>query len=143
MKVYLAFQKRTDSPWARLFQWRTGSPYPHVEIAVEQKCGCAMFYGVTYGGVRRRLAPMDAAAWDFVEVQAWRETIEWYYDNTAGDRFNWLGMLGAWIGVDISWRGRWRCSEWVAWAIGLPYSHTWNVRKLWELNGWEFMVVRA
>ena len=48
------------------------------------------------------------------------ETIENFYNNTAGDGYDWPGMiLSKFTPFFIKRTGRWYCSEWIAYALRL------------------------
>jgi hypothetical protein len=129
--VYLALSKgEYQLRSARLFQWRTRSPYPHCEIVVESADACSRFYGVYHtGGVKMHFRRMDPDRWDFIPLPGISAArVEAIFAATAGQPFNMLGMLCVWIGLPVKFPGRWRCSEWAAHVIGLDRPHAQTIR---------------
>jgi hypothetical protein len=129
VSVYLALSKKPGDLITRLFMWRTGSPYGHCEIFVEDGKN-SRYYGVCrVEGVGMRWRYMDSTKWDYVPLRISEHRVERCFATTSAEPYNWLGMLGLWLGLPfrmpLRWR-RWRCSEWPAWVLGLdkPEAHT-------------------
>jgi hypothetical protein len=68
-------------------------------------------------------AEEDAEDYDLICVpvtSAQLETIEKFFDDTAGDGYDWPGMiLSKFTPFFIKRVGRWYCSEWIAYALRL------------------------
>lgn len=123
MSVKVAFYKGRDTFLDRLVQWWTNSTYSHCEIVIGDM---AYSSSPRDGGVRAKKIAFTPEHWDFVVVPDANvgQVLQWF-EQHAGAKYDWLGLLGFVIPHRFNWPDRWFCSEACAEALGFT--------KSWEL----------
>lgn len=114
--VTLALYKKRGRWTNRLISWRTSSPYSHCEIVVDGWCISSS--GRDHGVRLKRIDLSDG--WDLINVPWADAAAVWRLaDETLGKGYDYLGVIiGAALGIKVSSRDRWFCSEWCAAALG-------------------------
>ena len=102
----------------------TQSKYSHAELIMPDGKSISISPFSTAGGRKINFeAEENAEDYDIVCVPVNTdqvETIEKFYADTAGDGYDWPGMiLSKFTPFFIKRTGRWYCSEWIAYALRL------------------------
>jgi len=132
MKVIVAFKKRPpdDMAWywkvaAKLTQFGTGSPYFHVETAVDGKW---ISVSTKRGIEIINLQPIHNPLYDYYELDVEELTASqsekfWkYIYSQAGSGYDWVGIyLTQFINLDWEAKSKWFCSEITAKVLQLLY----------------------
>lgn len=143
-KVYVAFYKhkrkrkglkntvyRLCDDTIRFF---TKGDYSHCEIAIPNydMSGKMLFECYTAsnidGNVRLRLMPLLNDRWDLVEVDIDADLVRLFYKQTAGLKYDWLGVL-------LPFRqsqNKYFCSEWCAECLGFNNPHKFSPNSLYR-----------
>lgn len=137
MQIRIAFYKGEGGWHNRLITWWTNSPYSHAELILPD--------GITWISISpflnckvtaRPKVTYDATNWDFLDfniTQVQYESILKFYDQTAGCRYDWVGMfLSQFIPFHIKQKNRWYCSEWIAYALMLSNVVSWQEKAIFD-----------
>jgi hypothetical protein len=114
------------APLSRAIEWRTMSPYSHVDIVLpgsERLLGALPFKGVTIYPLANRMH--DATRRLIVTVpRATERTIDQALTQ-LGRPYDWAGVAGLGIGHRRNWQetDKWFCSELAAWALTADNLH--------------------
>ena len=136
--VYLVLYKGKGKIGNAITRWWTGSPYSHCELVMDGVCYSASFMD---GGVRAKEINLASGNWEMPIPLPWadRRRVLWYFEQTKGRKYDWLGIFGAQL---FNRRRqdpmRFFCSEWCGAAITLPSAEIYNPATLGKLC--EFML---
>jgi hypothetical protein len=74
--------------------------------------------------------------WDFISFEATEEelrNIQRFYELTKGDRYDWVGLvLSQILPYHIKRRGKWYCSEWIAYALRISGILKWDRIRIYD-----------
>jgi len=107
--MVLAFYKAKGNFIDRLIRFWTIGPYSHVEIIDED--GYMYSSSPRDKGVRKKAHEFNPDKWDYVEVEINPKILEEFYEETKGESYDLIGILGFVIPVKDR-TNRWFCSEW-------------------------------
>ena len=139
MEIKVAFYKGRGDLFNKIVRWWTKSPYSHTELILPD--------GVTW----IRIGPFsssklsaitrekwDVEQWDFVTLKVTEEQvtiIKEFFERTKGCRYDWWGMiLSHIVPFKIKQKGKWYCSEWIAYALRISNVVKWDVIKVYDRN---------
>jgi hypothetical protein len=139
MYIKIAFYRGQGSWHNRLIRWWTKSPYSHAELILAD--------GVTWISispfaeqkvVAKAKVLYDNKVWDFLEFEVTEQQhadILKFYDHTAGQRYDWIGMLlSQFLPFRIKQHNRWYCSQWIAYALMLSDVVSWQKKAIFDYS---------
>ena len=108
----------------------TGYPYSHCELVIDGVCYSS---SARDGGVRGKRIDLSPEWWHLVEIRGYPSSgILARFNETKGVRYGWLDILCRQIlHLPIKSKGYF-CSEWCAYALGLPEPTSWTPGMLVE-----------
>ena len=137
MKIKVAFYKGIGSWKNKLIRWWTGSPYSHVELIMPDNftwISISPFLTSTVSA--RTKVDFDLENWDFVDLEVTQEqnnVILDFFKETEGCKYDWTGMLlSQFVPFHIKRKGKWYCSEWIAYALRIAGVVNWRTIKLYD-----------
>jgi hypothetical protein len=123
--MILASFKGNRSGLAALFsivvRWWLGGRYSHTELIFSD--GLAGSSSAQDGGVRLKRITFDPDRWDFIEVDGDEAKARQWFEDHAGQGFDYLGLLGFVWRRSTQVKARFFCSESVAAALGFDEPH--------------------
>lgn len=137
MKIRVAFYKGEGDWKNKIIRWWTKSPYSHAELILPD--------GITWISIspllsskvesRSKIKYTDSN-WDFVDIavtQQQNDVIKEFYESTKGCGYDWIGMLmSQFLPFHIKRKGRWYCSEWIAYALRISCVIDWRLIKIYD-----------
>ncbi|HBY68666.1 MAG TPA: hypothetical protein DEG69_13500 [Flavobacteriaceae bacterium] len=137
MKIRVAFYKGEGDWKNKIIRWWTKSPYSHAELILPD--------GITWISIspllsskvesRSKIKYIDSN-WDFVDIavtQQQNDVIKEFYESTKGCGYDWIGMLmSQFLPFNIKRKGRWYCSEWIAYALRISCVIDWRLIKIYD-----------
>lgn len=130
MSTQLAFYKGKGNLIDKAIRWWTKSEYSHVEL---------VHNGVWYSTsprllkVEKRHIIPQVLHWDYLEVEVDEKHIDELYLNTAGAKYDWLGIfLSQFLPLNINSNKRYFYSEWCAEALKIKESNKYSPQDLYE-----------
>jgi hypothetical protein len=137
MKIKVAFYCGKGTWINRIVRWWTNSKYSHAELIMPDDItwiGISPFKKsvlcATSGDERN---PVN---WDLIEInitESQLEVIEEFYENTKGCAYDWIGMiLSQVLPYHIKRKGKWYCSEWIAYALRISCVIDWRLIKIYD-----------
>ncbi len=85
---------------------------------------------------RRVVLDYNPAEWDMIDIEVTeeqRDIIIEFYEQTRGNRYDWVGMLlSQFLPCKIKHRERWYCSEWIAYALRIACVFDWRKMKIYD-----------
>lgn len=137
MKIKIAFYKGSGGWKNKIIRWWTKSPYSHAELILPD--------GVTWISISPLLTSKVAArvkkeynieSWDFVELDITEkqyDIIMEFYEFTKGSSYDWIGMIfSQFVPYTIKRKGKWYCSEWIAYALRISNVIDWRIIKIYD-----------
>jgi hypothetical protein len=137
MIIKVAFYKGGGDLFNKIVRWWTKSPYSHVELILPD--------GVTWISISPFLTSKVAARtkeewnedeWDFIELEVTEQQvkiIQEFYEYTKGCKYDWIGMLlSQFLPFHIKRKGKWYCSEWIAYALRISCTIDWRIIKIYD-----------
>ena len=137
MVIKVAFYRGRGGFFERIIKWWTKSPYSHAELILPD--------GVTWISISPFLTSKVAARtkeewnkdeWDFVELKVTEQQvkiIQEFYEYTKGCKYDWIGMLlSQFLPFHIKRKGKWYCSEWIAYALRISCTIDWRIIKIYD-----------
>ena len=137
MVIKVAFYKGSGDFFNRVVKWWTKSPYSHAELILPD--------GVTWISISpfltskvsaRQKEEWDSEAWEFIEIevdQQQLDVIQEFYEYTKGCKYDWFGMLlSQFLPFHIKRKGKWYCSEWIAYALRISCAIDWRIIKIYD-----------
>ena len=140
MRARIGFYKGSDSWYEKLVRWWTKSPYTHAELVMPD--------GRTWISIRphetdipsqilkKEKTAYRTELWDFIDLEITpeqREVILEFYEETKGCKYDWVGMIISHLSsFKVKRKGRWYCSEWIAYALRTAGVISWKDIKLYE-----------
>ena len=137
MKIKVAFY-RGEGGWKnKLIRWWTKSPYSHAELILPDDVSWISISPLLTSRVSIRVKEeYTKENWDFVELEVTEEqlnTIMEFYNFTEGSSYDWLGMIfSQFLPYTIKRKGRWYCSEWIAYALRISDLIDWQIIKIYD-----------
>ena len=137
MKIKVAFYRGKGGWVNKIIRWWTKSPYSHAELVMpddETWIGISPFK--TSKLAARTKPIIDDIEWDYIEIEInenQKTLIEEFFQETEGCRYDWVGMLLSQImPYHIKCRGKWYCSEWIAYALRISNVVDWRLMKIYD-----------
>jgi len=137
MKIQVAFYRGEGDMVNKLVRWWTKSPYSHSELIMPD--------GLTWIGISpfknsklcaRINRHHNEKEWDFVELSVDKEQIQMiqeFYNSTKNCEYDWVGMIfSQFLPFHIKRKGKWYCSEWIAYALRISCVIDWRIIKLYD-----------
>jgi hypothetical protein len=137
MIIKVAFYKAHGDYINKIVRWWTKSKYSHAELILPD--------GITWIGISPFKGSMLKAKhkkhyseleWDFIELKITEEqlmVINEFYDSTKGARYDWVGMtLSQCLPFHVKQKGKWYCSEWIAYALRISCVIDWRLIKIYD-----------
>jgi hypothetical protein len=137
MNIRIAFYKGVDCWHNRLISWWTASPYSHAELVLPDNITwISISPFVNCKVTARPKLTYNKNEWDFLTFEVTQKqyhTILKFYEQTAGCRYDWIGMfLSQFVPFHIKQRNRWYCSEWIAYALMLSDVVSWQKKAIFD-----------
>ena len=140
MRAKIGFYKGGNNWYDKVVMWWTKSPYTHAELVMPD--------GRTWISIRpheddfptqllkKEKTKFMKEKWDFVDLEITpeqREVILEFYEETKGCKYDWFGMIVSHLtSYKVKRKGRWYCSEWIAYALRTAGVISWKDIKLYE-----------
>jgi len=137
VKIKVAFYKGPGDWKNKIIRWWTKSPYSHAELVMPDNftwIGISPLLTSTVSA--RKKVDFDLDNWHFVEIEITpeqRNVILDFYKETEGCKYDWIGMLlSQFVPFHVKRRGKWYCSEWIAYALRIAGVIDWKTIKLYD-----------
>jgi hypothetical protein len=137
MKIKIAFYKGEGELVNRLVRWWTKSPYSHAELILPDDVtwvGISPFLKSEVSARRKEIT--NLSDWDFIEFEITsqqNDIIMQFYEETKGNKYDWFGMMASqFIPFVVKQKGRWYCSEWIAYALRIAGVFDWKIIKIYD-----------
>lgn len=136
MNIKVAFYRGQGDIVNKIVRWWTKSPYSHAELIMPD--------GVTWIGISPKGSNLtsriretyDSAEWEFLELEVTAEqiaVIEEFFTATENCLYDWAGMiLSQFLPFHIKRKGKWYCSEWIAYALRISCVIDWRLIKIYD-----------
>ena len=136
-RVRIAFYKGHGDWRNKVIRWWTKSEYSHAELVLPDGLTWLSISPILSSCVASRKKPEhDPSRWDFLEFEISDEQLQIilnFFEDTEGDRYDWLGMiLSQFLPYAIKRRERWYCSEWIAYALRIAGVFHWREIKIYD-----------
>jgi hypothetical protein len=137
MKISVAFYKGKGDWKNKIIRWWTKSPYSHAELVLPDKKTWISISPLLTSKVQSRFKPNYCEEkWDFVEIDITQQqlnVITEFYNFTKGCGYDWIGMLSSqFLPYTIKRKGKWYCSEWIAYALRISCVVDWRLIKIYD-----------
>jgi hypothetical protein len=140
MMVKIAFYKGEGNIINRIVRRWTSSPYSHAELVMPDNKTWIGISPFLYSEVSARNVLKDPNLnledWDFLNFDVTDEQISIimeFYEQTKGNRYDWVGMLLSQVGpFVIKQEKKWYCSEWIAYALRIAGVFDWKTIKIYD-----------
>lgn len=136
MKIRIAFYKGKGTYINRIIKWWTKSPYSHAELIIPDDIwiGISPFVTSRLNSIEKPFfEPQD---WDIIELEVNKpqlSLIEEFFEYTRGCKYDWMGMiLSQFLPYHIKRKGKWYCSEWIAYALRISNVIDWRLIKIYD-----------
>ena len=139
MEIKVAFYHGKGNFINKLVRWWTKSDFSHAELILPD--------GITWVGISpfktskisAVISPIyDESDWKFVSIKVNEKQlylINQFFEMTKGCRYDWWGMiLSHLFPLNIKRKGKWYCSEWIAYALRISNVVKWDVIKVYDRN---------
>ena len=139
LTIKIAFYKGKGKLHNKIIRWWTKSKYSHAELVLPDDVTWISISPFYNSKVSARPNPIyDKNKWDFltfkINEDQYRSIIK-FYDRTAGCRYDWIGMLlSQFLPFRIKQKGRWYCSEWIAYALIMTNVINWQKAPIFEFS---------
>ena len=136
MKISIAFYKGKGGRLHNIIRWWTKSIYSHAELILPDQTWISIspLYNSKIESKRKLL--VDNLQWDFVPLDIDSEqlqTILDFFKETEGCGYDWVGMeLSQFLPFHIKRKGKWYCSEWIAYALRIACVVDWKIIKIYD-----------
>jgi len=136
MNIKVAFYRGHGNTVNRIVRWWTKSPYSHAELIMPD--------GVTWIGISPKGSRLTSriretyipTEWDFIELEVTTEqiaVIKEFFSATENCLYDWTGMiLSQFLPFHIKRKGKWYCSEWIAYALRISCVIDWRLIKIYD-----------
>ncbi len=136
MNIKVAFYRGQGDIVNRIVRWWTKSPYSHAELVMPD--------GVTWIGISpkgskltsRKRIDCASEEWEFLELAVTHEqlsVIEEFFAATENCLYDWAGMiLSQFLPFNIKRKGKWYCSEWIAYALRISCVIDWRLIRIYD-----------
>lgn len=136
MNIKVAFYRGHGNTVNRIVRWWTKSPYSHAELIMPD--------GVTWIGISPKGSRLTSriretyipTEWDFIELEVTTEqiaVIKEFFSATENCLYDWTGMiLSQFLPFHIKRKGKWYCSEWIAYALRIACIIDWKIIKIYS-----------
>jgi hypothetical protein len=119
--VTFAFYKGKGKLVNALIRLWTRGPYSHTEVITTQNGSLSYCYSADRPdkGIRGKWRLLDAAEWDFVQVDADPVAVAQWYEDRIGCGYDFMGLLGFVWRPETGSKNKYFCSEANAASIGI------------------------
>ena len=122
------FKGNRNSRLHKFIRWYTKSQYSHAELIMPDNETWVSISPFLSSKLEKRTPDfIDPDEWDFVELELhWRkpvrdyqlEQLEKFIQMTEGSGYDWFGLILSHLSpFVIKHKGKWYCSEWIAYAL--------------------------
>tara|TARA_R110000772_G_scaffold92928_1_gene190015 strand:- start:357 stop:830 length:474 start_codon:yes stop_codon:yes gene_type:complete len=137
MKISVAFYKGEGNWKNKIIRWWTKSPYSHAELILPDQKTWISISPLKTSKVQSRIrTTYNKDNWDFIELsltQPQLDVIIEFYDFTEGCEYDWMGMLlSQFLPFHVKRKGKWYCSEWIAYALRISCIIDWRLIKIYD-----------
>ncbi len=137
MLIKIAFYKADGDYINRIVRWWSKSPYSHAELVMpDSKTWIGISPFLKSEVAAREKNDPNLNDWDFIDFEITEEQhriIMEFYDETKGDKYDWVGMfLSQFIPFSVKQEKRWYCSEWIAYALRIAGVFDWRIIKIYN-----------
>jgi len=137
MKISVAFYKGEGSWKNKLIRWWTKSPYSHAELILPDEETWISISPLLTSKVQSRIKTSYIKTnWDFIEIPitpGQLGVILEFYNSTQGCDYDWIGMFfSQFLPFHIKRKGKWYCSEWIAYALRISCVIDWRLIKIYD-----------
>tara|TARA_R110000787_G_scaffold268258_6_gene374731 strand:- start:1228 stop:1701 length:474 start_codon:yes stop_codon:yes gene_type:complete len=137
MKISVAFYKGKGDWKNKLIRWWTKSPYSHAELILPDRRTWISISPLLTSKVESRTKTVyNKANWDFIEIPVTQQQVDViieFYNATKGCEYDWVGMfLSQFLPYHIKRKGKWYCSEWIAYALRISCVIDWRLIKIYD-----------
>lgn len=116
----------------KIIQWYTESIYTHAELILPNGRVVGISPFKTAVVEERQGESFAAEEWDIISISITDDELadlEFFFSSTAGDRYDWAGMLFTYLtSFGVRRENRWYCSQWIAHAL----SHAGILRNIYR-----------
>jgi|TARA_R110001583_G_scaffold7472_21_gene37036 hypothetical protein len=136
MKIKIAFYAGEGNYINRIIKWWTKSPYSHAELIMPDNTwiGISPFKTSKIESVEKLV--FEPCDWDIIDLEITSEQlslIKEFFDSTRGCKYDWVGMiLSQFLPYHIKRKGKWYCSEWIAYALRISNVVDWRLIKIYD-----------
>lgn len=137
MELYVAFYRGSGGWKNKIIRWWTKSPYSHVELVLpDNKTWISISPLLTSKVAARTRKEWDPKQWELVKLDITEQqllVILEFYESTKGCSYDWVGMfLSQFLPFHIKRKGKWYCSEWIAYALRISCIIDWRLIKIYD-----------
>ena len=137
MKICIAFYKGQGNILNKIVRKWTSSIYSHAELILNDGKTWISITPFLKSKIYSKKSPeYEKDEWDFVEIDVTLEqhqTIEEFYELTEGCTYDWIGMLlSQFLPFHIKRKGKWYCSEWIAYALRISEVIDWKIIQIYD-----------
>jgi len=137
VKIRVAFYKGPGDWRNKIIRWWTKSKYTHAELVMPDNYTWISISPLLTSRVDSRIkTDFNLERWDFVELEINDEqhkVLLEFFEDTKGSPYDWIGMIfSQLIPFYIKRKGKWYCSEWIAYALRIAGVVDWRVMKIYD-----------
>ena len=137
MKICIAFYKAEGNLLNKFVRQWTNSKYSHAELILNDGETWISITPFLNSKIYSKTKPeFEEKDWDFLDVAVTSEqhkTIEDFYELTEGCAYDWVGMLlSQFVPFHIKRKGKWYCSEWIAYALRISGVIDWKIIQIYD-----------
>jgi len=136
MEIKVAFYKGKGNWKNSLIRWWTKSLHSHAELVLPDGRWVSISPFLTSTVSTRTNENYNKENWDFLELPATQfqmDVIDEFYESTKGCKYDWAGMfLSQFLPYHIKRKGKWYCSEWIAYALRISCVIDWRLIKIYD-----------
>tara|TARA_R110000787_G_scaffold10338_3_gene35158 strand:- start:10621 stop:11097 length:477 start_codon:yes stop_codon:yes gene_type:complete len=137
MELHVAFYRGSGGWKNKIIRWWTKSPYSHVELVLpDNETWISISPLLTSKVAMRTRKEWDPKQWELVKLDITEQqllVILEFYESTKGCSYDWVGMfLSQFLPFHIKRKGKWYCSEWIAYALRISCIVDWRLIKIYD-----------
>lgn len=137
MELHVAFYRGSGGWKNKIIRWWTKSPYSHVELILpDNETWISISPLLTSEVAARTKKQWEPEQWELVKLDITEQqllVILEFYESTKGCSYDWVGMfLSQFLPFHIKRKGRWYCSEWIAYALRISCIIDWRLIKIYD-----------
>lgn len=137
MEICVAFYKGGGDWKNKIIRWWTKSPYSHAELVLpDNETWISISPLLTSKVDARTKKDWNPEHWELVKLNVTEQqlsVIMEFYESTKGCSYDWAGMLlSQFLPFHIKRKGKWYCSEWIAYALRISCVIDWRLIKIYD-----------